>query len=259
MTADESYSEYKMALFALAGVSYEEYTGSQLAAKVLDRLLLGCGEAGPSVRLQAPRSLEVAIKKAIAFDNEKTRTEKMTIFALGGNYRSRGSYNNNIKGRRPFNGSCYKCGTHGHKSNECRIPKPNESSNSSNPQQPQQPQQPPQQQQRPPPRCFVCNQEGHRAFSCPNRQGQGIGKQKTHDPPKRDKLLKTGNRSNFCSVWFKILINGEEKHCIIDTGASNHNVIPLEIANKIGLKPEFLGRTVTTIGDEKVPISQPIT
>ena len=68
-----------------------------------------------------------------------------------------------------------------------------------------------------------------------------------------------GNQTNFCSVWFKILINGKEAHSIIDTGASNHNVIPLKIANEIGLKPTFSGRTVTTIGDEKVPISEPIT
>ena len=41
MEADESYSEYKMALFALAGVGYDKDTEEQLSAKVLDRFLLG--------------------------------------------------------------------------------------------------------------------------------------------------------------------------------------------------------------------------
>ena len=83
LAADESYSEYKIALFSLAGVGFDQYLESQLAAKVLDRFLLGCGEAGPSVRLQAPKSLEEAITKAIAFDNKKTRSERTTVYALG--------------------------------------------------------------------------------------------------------------------------------------------------------------------------------
>lgn len=64
---------------------------------------------------------------------------------------------------------------------------------------------------------------------------------------------------NFTSVWFKVTINGKESHSIIDTGASAHNVIPLEIATELGLKPTFNGRSVTTIGKETVPISEPLT
>ena len=161
----ELYSEYKRALFSLAGVGYDEYSESQLSAKVLDRFLLGCGEAGPSVRLQAPKSLEEAIIKAIAFDNEKTRSEKTTVYALGNNYKSRGNNNNNNNNNnRPFNGNCFKCGKRGHKFNDCRVTNNNnnnESGNNNN-----------NNQQRPAPRCFVCNQEGHQDFACPNRPGQ---------------------------------------------------------------------------------------
>ena len=83
MNTDESYSEYKMALFALAGVGYEEYDEDQLSAKVLERFLSGCGAAGQSVRLQAPKTLEEAITKAIAYDNEQTRTGKATVYQTG--------------------------------------------------------------------------------------------------------------------------------------------------------------------------------
>ena len=62
MEAGESYSEYKMALFALARVGYDEDSEEQLSARVLNRFLLGCGEAGPSVRLQAPRSGEIRLR-----------------------------------------------------------------------------------------------------------------------------------------------------------------------------------------------------
>ena len=83
MQADESYSEYKMALFSLAGVGYEEYDEEMLSNKVLERFLAGCGAAGQSVRLQAPKTLEEAITKAIAYDNEQTRSEKGAVNQLG--------------------------------------------------------------------------------------------------------------------------------------------------------------------------------
>ena len=55
------------------------------------------------------------------------------------------------------------------------------------------------------------------------------------------------------------MINGKEADSIIDTGASAHNVIPLEISKDLGLNPVFSGRSVTTIGKEVVPISDPLT
>ena len=45
---------------------------------------------------------------------------------------------------------------------------------------------------------------------------------------------------------------------IIDSGASALNVIPLEIAEKMGLTPIFKGKKVTTIGNEEVRISTPM-
>ena len=67
------------------------------------------------------------------------------------------------------------------------------------------------------------------------------------------------NTQNFCSIWFNSVFNNIEQQSIIDTGASKHNLIPLKIANKLGLKPIFLGRTVTTIGNEQVQICQAVT
>ena len=183
MSAEESYSEYKMALFALAGVGYDEYSEDQLAAKVLERFLAGCGEAGPSVRLQAPKSLEEAITKAIAFDNEKTRTEKATVYAFGntnnrqkGNNSSRYNNNNNNRGI-PFRGTCFICKKRGHKSVDCwsrnnnnnNNDNNNESGNSNNNNGSNNSNNHNDNNQKPAPRCFVCNSTEHRAFQCPNR------------------------------------------------------------------------------------------
>ena len=60
-------------------------------------------------------------------------------------------------------------------------------------------------------------------------------------------------------MWFKAKINDKYIDCIIDTGASSHNVIPKTKADDLGLQSIFRGRTVTTIGNEKVSISQPLT
>ena len=180
MNADESYSEYKMALFSLGGVGYDEYSEEQLSAKVLERFLAGCGEAGPSVRLQAPKSLEEAITKAIAFDNEKTRNEKSTVYAFsqganhGNNARNRNQQNNN---NRRFQGTCFVCKKRGHKSVDCWSKNNNNNNNTNNnnnngSEGNQGDNRGQQNNPRPPLRCFVCNQPGHRAFQCPNRQGQ---------------------------------------------------------------------------------------
>ena len=86
MQSGETYLEYKMGLYSIGGVAYELYSYGELTEKVLDRFLLGCGEAGPSIRLQAPKDLQEAIAKAIAYDNEKARNEggkeEKTIFAF---------------------------------------------------------------------------------------------------------------------------------------------------------------------------------
>ena len=190
MTADESYSEYKMALFSLAGIGYEEYNEDMLSAKVLERFLAGCGAAGQSVRLQAPKTLEEAITKAIAYDNEKTRTEKSTVYAMGETvYWSGNNYRKNAKPQqqqqqRTFKGNCFKCGKRNHKAIDCwsdnsgsgnnssqnnnsgtnsgqnnsSSNNDNNSGNNNNP--------------RPSRGCFVCGDVNHRAIACPSRQGQ---------------------------------------------------------------------------------------
>ena len=190
MTTDESYSEYKMSLFALAGVGYDDHSPDQLAAKVLERFLAGCGEAGPSVRLQAPKSLEEAITKSIAYDNEKTRSDKSTVYAFSGPVRQRqNNYgrNNNSRSqnqRQQFNGTCFTCKKRGHKQIDCWYNESNnnnnnnssnnsgnnnshnndsgDNSNNNNNNNNNN-------NQRPAGRCWVCNQVGHRAHQCPNR------------------------------------------------------------------------------------------
>ena len=163
MQSGETYSEYKMGLYSIGGVAYESYSYEQLTEKVLDRFLLGCGEAGPSVRLQAPKDLEEAIAKAIAYDNEKARNEggkeEKTVFAF-----KQGGYQQNRNGgkpRAPFQGSCFNCGKKGHKSDECWSKKP---------QQPQQPQQ--KSDKAGEIQCFRCEQNGHKAVDCPDRKKQ---------------------------------------------------------------------------------------
>lgn len=156
--AGETYSEYKMVLFSLGGIGYEDYSESQLADKVLDRFIHGCGEAGPSVRLQAPKNLEDAITKAIAYDNEKNKSERASegVFAFGGGNNQKRFGNNNNK-TAPFKGMCFNCNKRGHKSADCWSKKSdnNEKTN------------------QPTIRCFSCQQEGHKSFQCPNKKKEG--------------------------------------------------------------------------------------
>ena len=63
---------------------------------------------------------------------------------------------------------------------------------------------------------------------------------------------------NFKAIWLKGLYQNIDLDIIIDSGASAHNVIPLEMAEKMGLKPIFKGNKVTTIGNEEVRISAPM-
>ena len=158
MQADETYSEYKMALFSLGGIGYEDYSEAQLADKVLDRFIHGCGESGPSVRLQAPKNLEDAITKAIAYDNEKSRSQKAseTVYAFGGGNNQKQRFGNNNK-TAPFKGTCFNCNKRGHKSADCWSKKSDNNEKTAQPSI----------------RCFACQQEGHKSFQCPNKKKEG--------------------------------------------------------------------------------------
>ena len=65
-------------------------------------------------------------------------------------------------------------------------------------------------------------------------------------------------KTNFRALWIKILFDQHELDAILDTGASAHNVISKKLAEKLGLKPEYCGNKVTTIGNEEVNISKPM-
>ena len=158
--ADETYSEYKMALFSLGGIGYEDYSESQLADTVLDRFIHGCGEAGPSVRLQAPKNLEDAITKAIAYDNEKSKSQRTseTVFAFGGGSNQKQRFGNNNNKTAPFKGTCFNCNKRGHKSADCWSKKSDNNEKTIQPSTI---------------RCFACQQEGHKSFQCPNKKKEG--------------------------------------------------------------------------------------
>jgi hypothetical protein len=68
--ADESYSDYKMALKVIVQRAYNSYDQTEVDGKVLERFLDGLGKAGRAVRLQAPTTVEDAIAKAIAYEME---------------------------------------------------------------------------------------------------------------------------------------------------------------------------------------------
>lgn len=59
--ADESYSDYKMALKVIVQRAYNSYDQTEVDGKVLERFLDGLGKAGRAVRLQAPTTVEDTI------------------------------------------------------------------------------------------------------------------------------------------------------------------------------------------------------
>jgi hypothetical protein len=73
--ADESYSDYKMALKVIVQRAYNSYDQTEVDGKVLERFLDGLGKAGRAVRLQAPAMVEDAIAKAIAYEMETSHGE----------------------------------------------------------------------------------------------------------------------------------------------------------------------------------------
>ena len=73
-------------------------------------------------------------------------------------------------------------------------------------------------------------------------------------------MLKTDSRfsPNFNGIWLKGNFGEKQIDVILDSGCSAVNVMPKTIANDLGIQTQFNGRSVTTIGNEKVEISDPI-
>ena len=147
---DENFSEYRLALQAEASVAYEGYDEEELDEKVLERFLDGIGKAGESVRLQAPKTMDEAISKAIAYENEqkRNRKEKERVYAFK---------------KRSFQGMCFKCNQRGHKANECPETENAQSSNAQSSQRYEG-------RRREPRRCYVCGSTEHVARECPQKK-----------------------------------------------------------------------------------------
>ena len=101
--ADESYSEYRLALMTLCTNAYPNSNEDDTAERTLKRFVKGMGKAGRSVRLQAPTTIEDAIAKGIAFDLESNikETEGTAMHA------------------REFKGNCHECSGQGHRARDC--------------------------------------------------------------------------------------------------------------------------------------------
>jgi len=142
---DESFSEYKMALMSLGGTAYEGYDQKELEVRVLEQFLEGMGPAGESVRLQAPKVIEDAIAKAIAYEHEQTKG------ATGGKERVYAFSRRNFQGN--FQGNCHKCGKRGHRAVECRSEGANQAGEAKFER-----------------KCYVCGKPDHIARFCPDKK-----------------------------------------------------------------------------------------
>ena len=109
---DETYSEYKLVLSQLAYVAYPDLDNDHRKIFILQRFLAGMGKAGETVRPQAPATIEEAISKALAADQE--RASKME--------KGERVYLANDQGQK-FKGKCNFCHRIGHKEIECRTKK----------------------------------------------------------------------------------------------------------------------------------------
>ena len=140
---EENFSEYNLVLKAEGAIGYEGLSDEELDEKVLERFLDGIGKAGESVRLQAPKTIEEAIAKAIAYENEQKRNkkEKERVYAFA---------------RKPFKGACFKCKQHGHKAHECPNVPNAEPRDETRPKETRS--------------CYVCKEVGHIAKDCPQRK-----------------------------------------------------------------------------------------
>ena len=108
--SEETYSEYKLVLSQLAYVAYPELDIEHQKIFILQKFLAGMGKAGEVVRPQAPATIEDAISKAIAADQERaTKMEKGERAYWAGDTK--------------FKGKCNFCNKIGHKEAECRAKK----------------------------------------------------------------------------------------------------------------------------------------
>ena len=102
--AEETFSEYRVALNILAQVAFPSYSSEERADRVLDRFLSGIGEIGPAVRSQAPANQDEAIRICLAVSAERQKSNVLMF---------------NQTKPKSFTGFCGRCGKRGHRTVEC--------------------------------------------------------------------------------------------------------------------------------------------